>query len=727
MQSPFPGYWKNIDLLNKDSKSILSQNQHLQKRLEDLNKQLQYKDAELYNVETRLENLDIFEQHLTSLNLRCEFLDKQVSNLENKHRFTHHTTQQSFPSLSNNNTPLNGMREFKDRSCTNPNSIKIEWRTTETTLENLCTEFNYLKDQLNIANNHSGMDTSIVEDSSILSRSATDRSVSIFSDQEAPSMDDDYNTSNILKIKSISGPSSSSISNTSSKKSIQGKKKLLKMESFLNFADNMESQLENINTENDIVPLRGFNINTMNENPLCEKITDNKKIKIKGKQSIKNMKKKLEIVDLPSIIEEEIHPSCDNVNNNQDHDSDEIETEDDEYHELSIAYDSRFNRRHNSLPENSSLDGNNIIFSSDESIRHFTSYDTGLNSRFNHKNYDVTDFLFSKPAQMEDNQHISSSSPYSTFKASYIDDESYYEDRNLINYNQLNSKLQTSLLPDSDSDESYGDENATPLLLKKESQLSLYKCNSHESIFSTINNSKSINRFPLREKNLDLKAQTMKWLKPNMPLVSSSTQPFVQSLKVSVNSNAHNDILNILGVNKDSNSNITTPIKSSASSIRDTTLISQNNLTPNREYSSSPMLINKSNDSPIRNVINNSDGHLSSWFSSFIPNSAFTNPEIGKFIGQPSGKNINETNIKNKSNSYNCRYKTGENASVLTPVNFRKVRTNFNGPSSSLTIKKNGEKIITHGYGSGFNNKNVISSRVSHGALREALEQDMIF
>ena len=723
MQGVHCDYWQEMSVLNRESRSVLMQNENLQQRLKDLNQQMNAKDTELYNLETRLENLDIFEQHLTSLNLRCEFLDKQVSNLESKQRVS--------PPLINSNLHLakmtanSGLKGFKDRS-----SLYIEWRTTETTFENLCTEFKYLKEQLSIANNQTRLDSS--HDDSLLSHSSTNRSASLFSETEIPSMDDACSS---LVIVSTKDHSTSKYVGTDLNLQAK-KKKLLKMESFLNFTDtnsnNKESNAEE--ESHNIGPLRGFNINTIHDNPLFE---GNFSIHADGKENIakpelhlgkaptRPIKKKLDLVSLPCIAEE--NRSFPGVNNRierenvtfEHHDLDIVK--DNDCHQISGQCDQKSHRRYSSLPETSSLDGNNLILAFDESVRHFTSYETGLNSKYaSHKKFNISDFLFVKPneprnrsGQNSMNQMefrdpcMISSSPFSTFKASYIDDESFYggpDDNNKFSTQCVNSPHIDSD-SDSDSDESYGDENATPLILKKESKLSLYKCKSHESIFSTM----AINTrdFPMRERNLDLKAQTMKWLKPNNPTVSFSTQPFVTSNNVALNNNAHDDIINILhsGANIDTESDPQTPTRTQPESPKSSI--------PSNIFSS-PMPI-KSNESQEFN--NGSDG-ISSWFSNFIPNSAFTNPEVGKLIGKPSAKNLEVKNSLSRSRGKPTSF-------TLTPINFRKVRTNFNGPSSSLTINKNGERIISHGYGSSFNNS-VISSRISHGALRDALESDIV-
>lgn len=724
MQGQPSGYWEEMSILNRESRTVLMENKTLQQRLHDLNQQMNAKNIELYNLETRLENLDIFEQHLTSLNLRCEFLDKQVSNLENKQK----TSSPSYNTdvYLTEITATTGLREFKDRS-----SLNIEWRTTETTFDNLCTEFKYLKEQLSIANNQTQLESSL-NDISVLSHSSTDRSTSLFSESGMVLTDDGCNS----VITANSRELSISKHTKPNPKHQTQKKKLLKMESFLNFYDNasINKEKECEKDKHQIGPLRGFNINTIQDNPLYEEESRQYKENLKTthkitstlgrKASAKSIKKKFQLASLPCIEEDNsgyadfaFHTGEESVNSKQKRF--DLSKEND-YIEHSMSFDQRFHRRHSSLPETSSLDGNNLNVASDESIRHFSSYDVGLNTKYaNSKKYNITDFLFVKSKDMQNSTPtnttdgmethescIVSSSPFSTFKASYIDDESFYDGRDENNKFTTQCVNSLTIVSDSDSDESYGDENATPLILKKESKLSLYKCKSHESIFSTM--SKHTRNFPLRERNLDLKAQTMKWLKPNNPIVSSSVQPFVTSQNATIIKNAHDDIINILhsGGNNATESEPQTPIRDQS--------VSPKSFIPHK-ISSSPLPIQK-NDSAEFN--NNSDGQLSSWFSSLIPNSAFTNPEVGKLVGKPSAKNLEVKTSLSKSRGKAASF-------TLTPINFRKVRTNFNGPSSSLTINKNGERIITHGYGSGFNNS-VVSSRVSHGALRDALESDMI-
>jgi hypothetical protein len=683
----------------------MAENKKLLQQLNDLHHKINVNNVQLYNIETGLENLDIFEQHMTSLNLRCEFLDKQISNLEYK----------NLPSNNKKDQKINQSQDHTAKKYVDFNS-KIELRTTETTLENLCNEFSYLQDQLTAANEQI-ITEPLIDNESIDSQLLTSESISIFSNVENCSTDDGCTIIMNSSTKEKTFDKSAMKLTTTKKK----KKKLLKMESFLNFKENLSP--EKPRKSDQIGPLKGFRINLINENPLFdEKET---KPSVKNKISMKSIHKRLKLVDLPSIDEDCFSESNEqeydmklskfSINNNTETYKREEDKEND-YYNLSNDCTYKQHRRRFSLPETSSLEGNNIQLLSEDPLRHFISHDTGLNSKYHSKNYNITDFLFMTKENIPDsNPNFVSSSSILTFKDSYIDNENY-EEFSIHNGDTVSLKDEI-FLDEFESDESYGDEDATPLILKKESNLRLRKCKSDESFLSTID--KSARFFPLREKNLDLKAQTMKWLKPNIPTVSSSIQPLAVPSNLTItnsSSNAHDNIIGILqsSSNKNTDSIPVTPVKIPT--------IPANNVSSSwvpTKLCTSPMpvpmpvpiakSIKQSSNTPISTF---NDEHKSSWISSFIPNSAFTNPEVGKLI-KPSNKNIN---ILGSSESFHLK-------SERRPLTERSV--NVNGPSSSLTIKKNGSRIIKHGYGSTFN-ENVLSSRVSHSALREALEIDMI-
>lgn len=665
-----------ISSFTRESNSVLSENKYLLQKLQELNNKIKIKNTQLYNIETRLENLDIFEQHMTSLNLRCEFLDNQISNLENKHLNVYNNrSTQSIPRPTDFNS-------------------KIEWRTTETTLDNLSTEFNYLREQLEIANNQITTDPSFNDDSTI-STNTDNTTNSIFSDAEH------YSTDDACTVSSFSGMRDRVNENSITKTEISnnGKKVLLKMESFLNFNEKISPHKPL--TRHGIGPLKGFKINAIHENPLKENEGQAFSHPIQKKASKKSMNKQLELIELPSINEEYIstesfseynrttrglnsQPKHDNVNYYKDHDH-------------SFIYNQKQHKRYSSLPENP-INSDSIDTSNEDPLRHFTSHDTGLSTKFTSNH--ITDLLFNHEelSNFTADQNFESSS-FSVSNVTnnaqpftmYSDYETEHEFTNIVY----------------DSDESYGDENVTPLVLKKDSKMNLYRCKSHESTFSI--NTKATKYYPLREKNLDLKAQTMKWLKPTVPIVSSSIQPYTATKNTSISkskSNAHDDIINILhsGVNNKENAELTEP---STPIIIPTTpsRISINSSWVPTKIFASPMPIAKSaNDKSTSD-----DGEIkSSWISSFIPNSAFTNPEIGKLMNKnPSNDQTFPKTRKISKNLLNER------------------THNFNGPSSTLTIKNNGNRIIKHGYGSSFN-ENVLSSRVSHTALRDALQYDIV-
>lgn len=668
----------------RESKKVLDVNKNLQKKLLSLNRELSAKNDQLYNIETQLENLDIFEQHMTSLNLRCEFLQKQVNNLERKHKVK-------------DDTYLFKPDDFNS---------KIEWRTTETTLDNLCTEFDYLKEQLTVVNGHIPKDSSF-NDKSIISQHSDMRPTSIFSNSDLqPSMDEGYSSSEI---------SLSTIKDTKrNPNDVQKEKKLLKMESFLNFNQNITPMQSKKEVE--IYPLKGFKINTISENPLydsTEKKTQNNKT-IRGKASSKSMKKQLELIDLPPIDEgvDETFELFDDLRGNVQ--SEMIESDQDTYQDITISFDERQLRHHISLP-NRSPGG----ISSDESLRHFVSDGAALNKRFLNdklKHTEITDSLFSFDQTNTSNikSRYKRKKRYSVNKTSI---NGSYSDIDPDEYNNYNEGLS-----DSDSTDSYGSENVTPLVFKKPSLMTLKQSKSHESIFSV--DPKSAKQYPLREKNLDLKAQTMKWLKPNNPIVSSSAQPYTAFFNTFKDStNVHEDMLNILNSNVN-NLNISSPTCSDKTQVHEdvskTPLI--NSWIPSKIFST-PISVPKLNNqaSSINDDYTN-DEPISSWIKSFIPNSTFMSGDVDTINNNDSETLPSESFLNRERQNGAGPQKTTK--PIKLNRNILNERPTFNSSSSSLTIDRNGRRMVRHGYGSSFNQNSVVSSRVSYSALRDALANE---
>ena len=719
----------------RDSKAVLSDHKNLKKRLQDLHNAINAKNSKHYNLETRLENLDIFEQHLTSLNLRCEFLDKQVSNLENK----------------KNSNVYNGFSPTNFNTTRNMDfNSKIELKTTETTLNNLSTEFSYLKEQFSIANEQMPIDSREV-DETVMSQMSLNRSTSIFSDSEAPSMYECYPPSAASQDTFNHEFEHATTVKTPTEKKATSVKKLMKMESFLNF--NQEFDIPDTDAtpslKSDITPIKGFKINTTHDNPFFDPASEQDSVAqhcVKPKLSTKSLKRALSLApELPCIDEyEEDVTSCDER-------ADDTFGESDDINEVEILYGrgEQFPKDHLNLKRHVSMPLSNYTRkrSSMDPIKHFASYDNGLNTQLSPF---LTDMLFVSNSMKDTNDITSapatgdfddmlSSSPCSKFTTSksmddmYPDlqfgasqtiydpvmDETHQEDTTYYGHQSSDS---TDYTDEADSINDYGSATATPILVRRESKLSLHRCKSQDSIFSTLSRKSKL--FPLREKNLDLKAQTMKWLKPNQPLVSSSVQPVTPRLSKDT-TNAHDGILNLL------NSGVKTfDAESTQEPSAITPTKTQEPYTPKTKSSwipfASPISVTplfapttptKNNSAP------SSDAPISSWISSFIPNSAFTNPEIGKLLGRPAQKPTNLADddvptLQNVNNSLPKNIKFQKNyLSERAPI--------FNGPSSSLTIGRNGSLIMRHGYGSGFNKTNALSSKVSHSALREALNMDM--
>lgn len=623
------------------AREVLYENQNLTQRLKEVNHKISIKNVQQYNLETRLENLDIFEEHMTSLKLRCEFLDRQITNLEKQ---KYYIADQS-----------DNFARFNDFN------FKMEWRTTETTLENLCTEFKYLKEQLDQANEQISMDTSFMDDSMLSSRSKVN---SMFSENEPYSTTDSSSISGSEDKEAHTAKSNISLKENHS----YHKKKLLKMESFLNFKDTKSNA--NVPKQSSGIQLKGFKISNTVESPFYERTP---KTSISTLPSANHIKKRLELIDLPSITEE--YSSDETV-------SAHTNTVPTESHCQKGFYNMKGHYHHLSMPDTSSLEESNILLTPKDSLKHFISDDLNLRSRYRNRDYKITNFLFDNTIK----SHQAPLSPQlSSFKDSYLDEN----DENPSDY-EPDISVANFELESSDEGESYGSENATPLILRKQSKHTLYRTQSHDSILTVL--SRSTRNFPLREKNLDLKAQTMKWLKPNEPVVSSATisQTTTADVSSSVSQTAHENIMNFL--NSGGNTIESTPMKQKKS------------FTISHSHNGS-WIPTKIFASPIPVPKKELDEVKPSWISSLISGSGFAT----------EGYNSDSRIIKKAESDTLEAYRFPK----------RETASSFNGPSS-LIIPKNGNRIIRHVYGSSFNDTTVISSRISYGALREALQHDIV-
>ncbi|ODV84058.1 hypothetical protein CANARDRAFT_24471 [[Candida] arabinofermentans NRRL YB-2248] len=752
---------KSVESLNTNHQLSLEWHQIQNKLIED--------EHRIEELQTKYENSSIFLQHLTSLSLRSEFLESQL----------HDTENQKCKSITA--TKNQGLKEFKEWKQQN-----LNWRTTETTFENLTMEYQYLTEQLKIANDD--VEDEFISPSMVNSTFDT-------SDEVSANNNEDSLFSNIIEDSDLSNSTLDDIlERTPVQQATQEQKKrrLMKKESFLTIPYNQP--VFEI-PDADLTPIRGFNIDSRRQS-----LTNSGLVKKKQNQRMTSAGL--------HIIEEHIDELP-----NQQLEYNEIGEEEEEKEALQlqnqkIASKVYHHKRHISLPDTPNVEfilqtvtdetpvdrvssdwlttstkstsstTNNNSFES-QNLRHFASYDTGLNK--SKRKFDLEGFQFLEKLSRGESsipriadieaEYTQSSSPLSTIKHSYInddeDDENNYEEEHDDDVDGKPSMDLKLISSDIESEENFGVEDVTPFVFDTSQKPLLRKSNSHESIFSTY-------RSNLRQEpspsftttracpTTDLKAQTLKWLTPNQPVVSSysassvGSEVVVQPTRpIQFRSNSTTkDMLNSV-VNR---SSPTIAVGSSSfssiqrsKSIPTTIPVSQTPTTPlsmswlpsslfysntddeiNLQSSVQPM---QPEDSP--SLFSSSS--KSNWLANLLPNTSMVMSETGKLIGQPSSYQPTEeiithkpnqlkkqqikTDIKKKSNTNNNRSNSNNNK-VRNSHLFKKVdRTvSFSGSHSTMFLGKNGNKIIRHGPGSGMNDSSVLSSRVSHSALRDALD-----
>ncbi|GMF07601.1 unnamed protein product [[Candida] boidinii] len=128
--------------LTEKSTRELQINSQLNLKLNNSKTKLLTNENKIDELITKSANLDIFLEHLTSLILRSEFLESQLNNFER--------------SIIDNSTIYSSTKdESFDGSLLDPNKkLHLDWRTTQTTYENLCLEYKYLSDQIKLANGY---------------------------------------------------------------------------------------------------------------------------------------------------------------------------------------------------------------------------------------------------------------------------------------------------------------------------------------------------------------------------------------------------------------------------------------------------------------------------------------------------------------------------------------------------------------------------------------------
>lgn len=565
-----------LEELTRASECQLERNRGLSDDLHDLQKQMLEKEYKIEELSTRFDNSQIFLQHLASLNLRSEFLEKQLQSLETD-------TEVSISATSNH-----GIKEFRQWKENN-----LNWRTAETTYENLSLEYQYLSQQLKIANDYSDFfdkkQVSQVPPKPVrfVNPNAQRRHVSF--GRARPGRTPSETTYSTEESLFSTDEQSSTVESIITPVVNTPKRRLMKMESFLT----IPYEQQNVRVQNDLSnpALKGFHIGQRQVSSNADNTSNASNASNAGNTNRQ--------FTLPVLTEED-------EEDDGDDEKDEVETETET--EIDTEFeDFNFTPR---LRHFTSMPG--VEESPVKDLRHFASHDTGLHRP---KRYDLKDFTFAENMPVTDQATVASTPSVTTIKHSNIDDDDDDDDGSFIGES-------TDLLRESDTD-SYGAEEVEQIDFNDD----YYKK-------------------PVKE-TTGIKEQTMRWLKPCIPVVSPTRQGLS---KGEIIQGEEPDWVRICSKEK-------------------------------------PRDIPAAAESPA--------SQPSSWWSSILPSSSLVTSEVGKVIGQP--------------------------ATVGGPPLFKKVTP----AATYTTVGRHGKNtMICHGYGSQFNS-HVLSSRVSHAALREALDSEI--
>ncbi|QPG74242.1 hypothetical protein FOA43_001567 [Brettanomyces nanus] len=714
-----------LGILTQRSEQQLNSNEQISSQLHTLQSQIIDREYTIEELAAKHENSQIFLQHLASLSLRCDFLDKQLTGLEGS----------SHTDTSISATCNLGLKEFKDWK-----ENSLNWMTAETTYENLSLEYNYLIKQLNIANKRyegyrNGDNVINSEDASDLpaSTSATDISTdSLFSSKQT----------------SLVTNSSSSFSEVLPR---APKRRLLKMESFLSIPYEQEGIYQIKSDDSSRPLLKQFRIPSIvlenneraaaaNGAPLKLREASNLPVLHESEyeesfQSRCHLKHHISLPETVNVPEtmctaESTLKTIDIEEKDTDNSTKPGKTSD-----LSWFFDHLDAKSQPCMPK--------------ETLRHFVSYDTGL-KRSSSKHFNFNDFSFigdvdltndTTELRYDKSSVIDSSQSITTVKHSHIDEEAVgmtassmnsddsYGHEEVLPVDFLSPQSQSSSLGETQIYENIDTYIAN--LKKKDIERKLHKSRSHDSIFNDYGKNDRGRVSHLR--NTDLKAQTLKWLKPCVPIVSPSDasfqRPVVEKSEpvITVSSSFRKLKLETNPINTTAATSAfpwffkSEPHTKQEAPVHPQQLRHQMSmsLTSRKEMASSTT-------TPIDIVASGSyvpQSH-NHWWESIIPDSAMITSETGKLIGQPAARSLaNNTGTGASMNhsALSCSTSFEPRRLVLNKI---MGRITPNGSYSTMLIGGNGRKIIRHGYGSDFHT-NVLSSRVSHAALREALESDM--
>lgn len=784
--------------MTKRSRLVQSINEDLCLQMDQLQLHVIQKEDTIEELHTRLENTNIFLRHLTSLELRCDFLEKQIAHLEGED-----ASAKDSEILATRNLGLHEFRMWKENN--------INRKTVETTLENLAREYDYLTEQLQQANqacatkedeDEGRTNVSSVDDT----YTETSNDASIFS-----TLNDSNASSSSIEITNAGCNNYNEQGSVGRWKKCQKpqknekKRHLLKMESFLTIPYEQKI-VQNKPRDVEKPYLKHFKISSLQSGGSS---------RTKSGPRIVSTSTTVSEASFPPRSSGKWHLPILNVaaEDSETEENDKTLTED---YQSTVAEDtSSFigslcsctphytHRRHLSMPgtnempelifgdaegnsknaftevstgniqgyihqpngeekaDSQRLDfkwllrkkrdqDNEFLGTSQGVLRHFVSQDTGLNlihrgGKIGRSN--IGDFMRPKISCDEDSyeQGYASDDSYGEEVARplilesveeesdpyYAEGNSHYVEGNSLYLEGDSEEDPHHLKKDTNhvnkknpqySDDQHNSAETPPIRFKDDTGIiipckaaaTIRKSHSHESIFDDYQMEQEKHRLEMQ--SMDLKSQTLKWLKPCTPVISSTRETVRGRGEIMPKSRSA-----FCRSNEETSANM--DCQKQAETSGDTKkchMEADTRNIPQATKQIAPIAISlpnrglgrKTGSTLTAECLTSASTKRSRWWQSMIPNSAIVVAETGTLINRRASRSL----ATNCSSSY----KSNRFASSF----LRPQAANMNGSFSTMVIGHNGSRMISHGFGSEFNSS-VVSSEVNQDDLQDALEGDI--
>lgn len=768
--------------MTKRSELLQSINEDLCLEMDQLQLHVIHKEDAIEELHTRLENTNIFLRHLTSLELRCDFLEKQIAHLEGED-----TLLKDSEILATRNL---GLHEFRMRKENN-----INRKTVETTLENLAREYDYLTEQLQEANQACVSKEDEDEGRTNVS-CADDTLTEISNDTSIFSTMNDSNTSSSLL--DITNNRSGNYNEQASVKQwpqhqnqtkARKKRHLLKMESFLTIPYEQKI-VQNKPREVEKPYLKHFRISSLQTGGSSETDGNSRVISTSTTASEASFpprnsgKWHLPLLNLTTE-----DPEMDTTDGGLTEEFQSMVADDSSSFTASAcsSIPRYHHRRHLSMPDTTEIsesffsdaerctegtftevstgniqgyihqpnggktaDSERLDFkwllrkkrdqdgefpgSSKGVLRHFVSQDTGLSLIHRGKRVGKCGVTaFARPTEFIHDEE--------SYEEGYVSDDSYGEGvaKPLV-LESVEEEAEGLYYEEAGENEKKADKHIgarnlvgspqikfgddTGIMIPCKAVATIRKSRSHESIFDTYRREEEERKLEMQ--SLDLKSQTLKWLKPCTPVVSSTREIAYGKGKIFPLSSGelyHSRKPEEVGRGS---------VKCIATKPRVAEILSSSQAIPTYSGKASdkniistmkkatPIAISLPSRPPARKLgstltadcLTSASTKRSRWWQSMIPNSAIVTAETGRLINIHASRSV----ATNCSGSY-------QNSRFTSPF-LRPQTSNMNGSFSTMVIGHNGSRMISHGFGSDFNSS-VVSSEVNQDALQDALEGDI--